>query len=91
MLDKNGGYTSFLIISDKANNSTMLELLDLIKHNLKIKQTNYKHTYDVLDEIMEGKMAYVQVVRKVLEGEITKDSKNGILSRAKDDDFYDQL
>jgi hypothetical protein len=45
----------------------------------------------VLDEIMEGKVAYGQVVRKDLEGEITEDSKKDILSRAMDDDFYDQL
>jgi hypothetical protein len=43
MLDKNGGYTSFVIISDKPNDSTMLELLDLIKDDLKIIQTDYEH------------------------------------------------
>jgi hypothetical protein len=91
MVDKNGGYTSFVIISDKPNDSTMLELLDLIKDDLKIIQTDYEHAYDVLDDIMEGKVAYDHVVRKDLEGEITEDSKKDILSRAMDDDFYDQL
>jgi hypothetical protein len=66
MFDKNGEYTSFAIISDMPNDSTMLELLDVIKGDLKIIQTDYEHTYDVLDEIMEGKVAYDQVVRKDL-------------------------
>jgi hypothetical protein len=47
--------------------------------------------YDVMDEIMESKTTYNQVARKDLEGKITKDSKNDILSRAMDNDFYDQL
>jgi hypothetical protein len=91
MLDKNGGFTSFVIISDKPNESTMLELLDQMKDNLKRIQTDYYHSYDVLDEIMEGKVAYYQVVRKDLEGEINEDSKKDILSRAIGNDFYDQL
>jgi hypothetical protein len=91
LLDGNGGYTSFVIISDKPNNSTMNELNDLIKDNLKIIVTDYEHAYDVLDEIIEGKTAYDQVVRKDLEGEITKESKKEILTRAVDNGFYDQL
>jgi hypothetical protein len=69
----------------------MLELLDLIKEDIKIIQTDYEHPYDVLDEIMEGKVTYGQIVRKDLEVEITKDSKKDILSHPMDDDFYDQL
>jgi hypothetical protein len=91
LLDHNGEYTSFVIISDKQNNSTMLELNDLIKDKLKIIVTDHEHTYEVLDEIMESKTAYDQVVRRDLEGEITEDSKKEILTRAVDTDFYDQL
>jgi hypothetical protein len=69
----------------------MNELNDLIKDNLKIIVTDYEHAYDVLDEIMEGKTAYDQVVRKDLEGEITEESKKEILTRAVDNDFYDQF
>jgi hypothetical protein len=80
-----------VISSDKPNDSTMLELLNQIKDDLKIIQTDYEHTYDVQDEIMEGKLTYDQVVRKHLEGEITEYSKKDILPRIMDDDFYDQL
>jgi hypothetical protein len=55
-----------VIISDKQNDLTILELLDLIKDDLKIIQTGYKDVCDVLDEIMEGKVAYEQVVQKDL-------------------------
>jgi hypothetical protein len=47
MIDKSGGYTSFVIILDKPNNSTMMELLDLIKDYLKIIQTDYEQAYNV--------------------------------------------
>jgi hypothetical protein len=69
----------------------MNELNDLIKDNLKIIVTDYEHAYDVLDEIIEGKTSYDQVVRKDLEGEITEESKKEILTRAVNNDFYDQL
>jgi hypothetical protein len=69
----------------------MNELNDLIKDKLKIIVTDYEHAYNVLDEIIEDKTAYDQVVRKDLEGEITEESKKEILTRAVDNDFYDQL
>jgi hypothetical protein len=60
MLDNNGGFTSFAIILDKPNDSTILESLHLIKDDLKIIQTDYEHAYDVLDEIMEGKVPTIR-------------------------------
>jgi predicted AAA+ superfamily ATPase len=72
LLDHNGGYASFVFISDKPNNSTMNELNDLIKDKLKIIVIDYEHAFDVLDEIIEGKTAYHQVVRKDLEGKSLK-------------------
>jgi hypothetical protein len=91
MLDHNGGCTCFVIISDKPNDQTIIELTDLFKDKLRIIVTDYEHAYEVLDEIMEGKTTYYQVVRKDLEGEITEESKKEILIRAVDSDFYDQL
>jgi hypothetical protein len=45
----------------------------------------------VLNDIIEGKTAYDQVVRKDLEGELTEESKQEILSKTCDDNFYNEL
>jgi hypothetical protein len=45
----------------------------------------------VLNEIIEGKTTYDQVVRKDLEGELTKKSNQDILSQTCDNNFYNEL
>jgi hypothetical protein len=51
-------------------------------------QIEYDHAKVVLNEIVEGKTTYNQVVCKDLEGELTEESKQDILSKTCDDDFY---
>jgi hypothetical protein len=45
----------------------------------------------VLKDIIEGKTTYDQVVHKDLEGELTDESKQKILSKTCDDNFYNEL
>jgi hypothetical protein len=88
-LPGHGGYTSFVIVSDKPNDSTINELLKLI--NLKVIQTDYANAMNCLNGIIDGKAAYDQVIRKYLANNLTDDSKEDILSRVMDDNFYDSL
>jgi hypothetical protein len=44
-----------------------------------------------LNEIIEGKTAYDQVVHKDFEGELVDESKKDILSKTCDDNFYYEL
>jgi hypothetical protein len=89
MLPHHGGFTALVIVSDKPNDSTINELLPLI--HIKVIQLDYDHAESVLNEIIEGKTAYDQVVRKDLEGELTEESKQEILSKTCDDNFYNEL
>jgi hypothetical protein len=89
MLPHHGGFTALVIISDKPNDSTINELLPLI--HVKVIQIDYDHAESVLNEIIEDKTAYDQVVRKDLEGELTEESKQDILSKTCDDNFYNEL
>jgi hypothetical protein len=89
MLPHHSRFTPLIIINDKPNDFTINELLPLI--HVGAIQIDYDHTEGVLNEIVEGKTAYDQVVRKDLEGELTEESKQDILSKTCDDDFYNEL
>jgi hypothetical protein len=45
----------------------------------------------VLNNIIEAKTAYDQVVHKDFEGELTEESKQEIFSKTCDDNFYNEL
>jgi hypothetical protein len=45
----------------------------------------------VLSDIAEGKTAYEEIVSKDLESELSEESKEDILSKTRDDDFYKEL
>jgi hypothetical protein len=45
----------------------------------------------VLNDIIEAKTTYHQVVCKDLEGELTEERKQDILSETYDNDFYNEL
>jgi hypothetical protein len=74
LLPHNAGFTAFVIVSDKQNNSTVNELLPLT--HMKIIQVDYDHA---------------EVVNKDLQGELTEESKEDILSKTSDDNFYKKL
>jgi hypothetical protein len=58
---------------------------------MKIIQVDYDHAEGVLSDIAEGKTVYEQVVSKDLESELTEESKEDILSKTSDDDFYKEF
>jgi hypothetical protein len=45
----------------------------------------------MLKDVIKGKTAYDQVIRKNLEGELTEESREYILSKICEDDFYNEL
>jgi hypothetical protein len=89
LLPHHDGFTAFIIVSDKQNDSTVNELLPLVQ--MKIIQVDYDHAESVLSDIAEGKSAYEQVVSKDLEGELTEETKQDVLSKTSNDDFYKKL
>jgi hypothetical protein len=88
-LPENGGYTQFIYITDKTNDSTVNELIKLI--NLKTRVVGYKDAYDVLKDIMEAKTAYEQILTKNLQNETTEESKEDILRTLELNDFVDYI
>jgi hypothetical protein len=67
MLPHHGGFTALVIVNDKANDSTINEILPLI--HVKVIQIDYNHA----------------------ESELTEESKQDILSKTCDDNFYNEL
>jgi hypothetical protein len=78
-----------IIVSDKPNDWRFNELPPLIR--VKIIQIDYDNAEGVLNEIIEVKTAYDQVVRKDLEGELTEESKEDILSKTCGYKFCNEL
>jgi hypothetical protein len=71
-----GGYTTFLYVSDKTNDSTVNELINLIKLDVKI--VSYEDSLEVLKDVIDAKNAYEDALNKGLEDEITDKCKNEI-------------
>jgi hypothetical protein len=68
-----GGYNSFVYVTDKQNDSTVKELLHLIK--LKTRVVSYANTTTFLNDYIEAKEAYDQIIENGLEGEVTEKCK----------------
>jgi predicted house-cleaning noncanonical NTP pyrophosphatase (MazG superfamily) len=58
---------------------------------MKVIKVDYDHAYDLLNEIIDGKTAYDKVIRENLDNNITDETKEKILNRAVDYQFYDKL
>jgi hypothetical protein len=80
-----GRYTCFIIISDKDNDSTINEMLKLIK--LKVIQINYDKALKTLGDTINGKTAYDQVLTNHLQERLTDNSKENILNLTADKRF----
>jgi hypothetical protein len=63
-LPDNGGYTTFLYVSDKTNDTTVNELIKLIK--LKVRQVSYQDVLKVMEDIIDAKSALEDAIRKDL-------------------------
>jgi hypothetical protein len=80
-----GNYSQFVYVTDKLNDSTVNELIKLIK--IKTRVVKYDDAYKVLKDIMETKTAYEQVIDKNLQDKLTDTSRTNILSTLDIDDF----
>jgi hypothetical protein len=72
------GYTSFLYVSDKTNDSTVNELIKLIK--LKTRIVGYDDVQEVLEDIIDAKSAYQDVLEKSLQDEVDKGTKQDLFT-----------
>ena len=84
-LPGNGGYSQFLYITDKTNDATVLELINLIK--LKTRVVKYKDALETLQTIINAKTDYEQIISKGLEEEITDQTRNEVL-KTLDIDYF---
>jgi hypothetical protein len=85
LLPDYGGYSQFIYVSDKQNDSTVNHLLSLIKFAKKIVE--YANAEQVLKQIAECKTAYLQVKNKHLESKLTDESRANILGPLDVTDF----
>jgi hypothetical protein len=77
-LENCGGYTSFLYVSDKTNDATVNELIKLIK--LKVRIVGYDDLQNVLEDIIDAKSAYQDVLEKGLENEVDESTKQDLFT-----------
>jgi hypothetical protein len=77
-LDDCGGYTTFLYVSDKTNDDTVNELINLIK--LKVRRVSYDNVLEVLKDLIDAKSALSDVLNKGLEDIVDDVSKKDIFS-----------
>jgi hypothetical protein len=76
-LPGHGGYNLFLYVTDKSNDSTVNELVDMI--NLKTKVISYADTAVYLADLAKAKTAYEEIVRKDLTEDVTDDCKRKMM------------
>ena len=89
-LSKNGGYTTFLYVTDKTNDETVNELIKLIK--LKVRQVSYKNILEVLHNLIDAKNAYADMLEKNISPEMISDSTKSDLFTTLDlDDWVDEI
>jgi hypothetical protein len=64
-----GGYNSFVYCTDKTNDSTVNELLTLVK--LKQRIVSYSNMLAFLNEYVDAKTAYQEILEKGLQNDVT--------------------
>jgi hypothetical protein len=73
-----GGYTTFLYVSDKTNDDTVNELINLIK--LKVRRVSYSNVLEVLQDLIDAKNAYADAINKGVEDKVTKETEQDIFT-----------
>jgi hypothetical protein len=68
-----GGYTTFLYVLDKTNDATVNELINHIR--LHVKVVNYNNILLVLQDLIDAKSAYEDILNKNLQNEVSKSTK----------------
>jgi hypothetical protein len=74
----NGGYTIFVYVSDKTNDETVNELIKLIK--LKVRQVAYVDFLPVLQDLIDAKNAYSDVLDKNIMDDITDKARDDLFA-----------
>jgi hypothetical protein len=72
-----GGYNSFVYCTDKTNDSTVKELMPLIR--LKTRVVSYKNMLTFLTDFVDAKSAYEETIEKGLTEDITEECKYDLL------------
>jgi hypothetical protein len=65
-----GGYNSFVYVTDKKNDSTVNELLSLIK--LRVKVVSYANACEFITDLVDAKNGYNETLEKGLQSKITQ-------------------
>ncbi|GHU18839.1 hypothetical protein FACS189472_07740 [Alphaproteobacteria bacterium] len=76
-LPDRGGFNSFIYCTDKTNDSTVKDLLPLIK--LKTRIVSYADMLTFMKGLIDAKMAYEQIIEKNLTTEVTDRCKKDLL------------
>jgi hypothetical protein len=82
-----GGYNSFVYCTDKTNDSTVNELLQLVKLNTRIVSYDDMRTF--LPDLIDAKSAYQEVLDKELVNDIDDDCRNDLLTAVDVAEFGD--
>jgi hypothetical protein len=88
-LPGNAGFSTFLYVSDKVNDSTVNELIKLVK--LKVRQVSYKNVQSVLEDIIDAKSAYGDVLEKGLQEEISDKTRADLFGTLDIDEWWDDI
>jgi hypothetical protein len=88
-LPDHGGYSQLIYVTEKINDSTENELINLIK--LKTHVIKYDDAYKILEEIRESKTAYEQVTKNNLQDRLKEASRNEILNSLDVNEFTSEL
>jgi hypothetical protein len=84
-----GGFSTFLYVSDKVNDSTVNELIKLVK--LKVRQVSYDDIESVLMDIIDAKSAFGDAIAKGLQDELTEKSREDLFKTLDIDEWQDEI
>jgi hypothetical protein len=88
-LEDNAGYSHLIYIPQKTHDSTVSELIKLIK--LKTRVVKYADAFAVLSDIIEAKTAYEQILSNKLQKDITTKTKNDMFKTLDISHFTDYI
>jgi hypothetical protein len=88
-LPGNGGFSTFLYVSDKVNDATVNELVKLVK--LKVRQVSYNDVQKVLEDLIDAKSAYGDVLEKNLQDEVTDKTRKDLFETLDITEWWDDI
>jgi hypothetical protein len=88
-LPNNGGYTTFLYVTDKTNDETVNGMIKLI--NLKVRQVSYANLLQVLRDLIDAKNAYSDALEKGAFDDLDDSSKADLLQTLDLDEFVGDI